>query len=205
LARKKDWSRIKEEAQRATGTERDIGYLDPGIGGILEEINRIPLVATTSSCLGRIALVEGRWHWERDEGARIVYKTHGALRVEDVLIALSRGYDYLWLKATGPILHLRTPSLDCALHILGLARESGFKHSGIISGSDAGFVVELIAATQLYTPLVLDGRRIVRLDWESLSRLVEAANSTVSEGRRRLQALVKAFSDGPGACSGSTR
>jgi len=206
VARRREWARVKEEALRAVEDERDIGYLDPGISGILEQLNSLPLVATTSSCIGRVALVEGEWHWERDEGARIVYKTHGALREEDVLTVLARGYRNLWLKATGPILHMRTPSMECALHILAVARRAGFKHSGIISaGGPGGIVVELIAATQFYTPLILNGRRLVRLDRESLAQLVNAANETVREGRRRLEEFTRTVVSEPGACAGSTR
>jgi len=206
VARRREWTRVREEALRAVEEERDIGYLDPGISGILERLNALPLVATTSSCIGRIALVEGEWHWERDEGARIVYKTHGTLREEDILTVIARGYKNLWLKATGPILHIRTPTMDCALHILSAARRAGFKHSGIISaGSPGGIVVELIAATQIYAPLILEGRRLVRLDRESLAQLVKTANETVQEGRRRLEELARILASEPGACADSTR
>jgi len=206
VARRREWARVKEEALGAVEEERDVGYLDPGISGILERLNSIPLIATTSSCIGRVALVEGEWHWERDEGARIAYKTHGTLREEDILTIIARGYRNLWLKATGPILHIRTPIMDCALHILAAARGAGFKHSGIISaGGPGGIVVELIAATQIYAPLILEGRRLVRLDRESLAQLVKAANETVKEGRRRLEELTESVVSEPGACAGSTR
>ena len=205
MARRKPWGDVKRDAANSVFVERDVGYLDPGIAPILESLNSVPLLATTSSCIGRIALVEGERHWGRDEDARIVYKTHGTLRVEDLYRVAGRGFRDLWLKATGPILHVRTPSLECALHLLSHARRAGFKHSGIISmGSPGGIVVELTAAPQLYAPLIVGGRRLYRLDHSSLEALVETANRTVEEGRRRLYHLAESDSRDPGACAASS-
>jgi len=181
--------------------ERDIGYLDPGIEEFLARLNSLPGIATTSSCIGRVSIVEGHIHWGRGEDTRIVYKTHGRVRPEVILTVLGRGYSSLWLRANGPILHLRVSSLDCAAHILSLARPHGFKHSGVISLSHEGPVVELMSAAQMSTPLVLGGRPLVRLDQASLARLTDAANMVVEEGRRGLEGLVSALIASPGPCS----
>ncbi len=188
------------EIKRMLVEERDYGYLDHGIGEVLETLNSIGGIRTTSSCLGRVTIVEGPVHWGREEDSRIVYKTHGEITVGDILRVLSRGFADLWLKATGPILHLRTPSSECASHILRIARPHGFKHSGIIAMT-GDYVVELLSAAQLAAPLARSGRILVRLDTRSLEALVDAANQTVREGRKGLWGLVRDLSSSPGPCS----
>ena len=201
MTRRKPWVKVKDDAVKSILLERDVGYLDVGIGPILETLNSVKNIATTSSCLGRIAIVEGIVHWGRDEDSRIAYKTHGKITPEAILRVLSRGFSNLWLKATGPILHARTNSLECALHMLSKARENGFKHSGIIShGTPSGTVVELMSASQLSTPLVVNGVVVIRMGREYLEALANKANSTVEEGRRRLKSFVDSLLADPGPC-----
>jgi tRNA wybutosine-synthesizing protein 3 len=201
VSRRKTWSKVREEALGAVVRERDVGYLDPGIADVLNTLNSLGKLATTSSCNGRIAFVEGKVHWGRDRESRIVYKTHGRIIPEDILRIISRGFRDLWLKATGPIMHVRTNDFDCAMHLLEKARENGFKHSGIIShGNPGGIVVELMSANQMSTPLVADGAILVKLGSRQLSVLAEKANRTVEEGRRRLAWLVEDLARNPGFC-----
>ncbi len=181
--------------------ERDVGYLDPGIAGVLEALNSLGGVETTSSCIGRVTIVEGRHHWGRDPGSRIVFKTHGRITASDILRVIGRGYRDLWLRATGPILHLATPSPECASHIMMVARGYGFKHSGVISMKPGRLVVELLSAAQLAAPLVTAGTPVVALSHESLAALAEAANETVAWGRRGLEGLASALTSSPGPCA----
>lgn len=181
--------------------ERDVGYLDPGIAGVLETLNSLGKVETTSSCIGRVTIVEGPVHWARDPGSRIVFKTHSKISPPDIIRVIGRGYRNLWLKATGPILHLATSSMECASHILSLARSYGFKHSGILSVKPDRIVVELLSAAQLAVPLRIEGALVVSLTEEALETLARVANETVEWGRRRLEGLVSALTSAPGPCS----
>lgn len=181
--------------------ERDIGYLDPGIEDVLDRLNSLRGVATLSTCIGRVSIVEAEKPWERgEEASRVVYKTHGAVGEEDIERILSLGLCNLWLKASGPIMHLRVASLECALHILGYARRSGFKHSGIISvGGERGVVIELMSATQVTMPLRIACKDLVYPGRTGI--VAEIANNTVEEGRRRLSELVSLLASDPGPCS----
>ncbi|MEN2999837.1 MAG: hypothetical protein ABDH61_04605 [Acidilobaceae archaeon] len=184
-----EWEEYKRSLLAGLREERLIGYLDPGAESFLELLNRPALVVTTSSCTGRITVVEGEWHWLR-ENARIVFKTHDPVTREELERAAKRFSERLWVKLTGPILHLRTPSLRCAAKLLSHARSSGFKHSGIISLSSRGHTVELMSGVQLALPL-LGG---------DLGELAEILNRALLEGRRRLGELTAKVSSDPGAC-----
>ena len=201
MVRRRTWDKVREEALNAIIRERDIGYLDPGIADILNALNSLRKLATTSSCIGRIAFVEGKVHWGRDGDSRIVYKTHGRIAPEDIIRVLSRGHRDLWLKATGPIMHVRISDFECALHLLEKAREHGFKHSGIISyGNPGGIVVELMSANQMSAPLAINGIILVKLGGRQLNVLADKANRTVEEGRRKLRLLVENLLKEPSVC-----
>lgn len=193
-----EWARIKKEALESIIEDRIIGYLDPYIDPILIAINEVPLLATTSSCIGRIVIVEGSRYWLRDK-ARIVYKSHDHITVDDLKRVLRRPFKDLWLIASGPILHIKSPSFSCSLEVIASARESGFKHSGIISAKNF-YVIELMSSTQIYMPLRLKGTDLI--DERGLEVLVDMANKTVDEGRQRLSRLVEGIR-GLRSCQGS--
>lgn len=193
------WLKVKEEALKAIWEDRVIGYLDPGAEKFLYLLNKPALIVTTSSCVGRITIVEGKWHWERDE-ARVVYKTHESLEKRVLESHLAKSYyEDLWLKVTGPIIHIRTPRLMCAHHIIKHARVSGFKHSGIISLDNVrGHVVEVMSGVQLMVPLKKGGRPLLNV--EPLEDLVSMANEALKEGRGRLETFSSKVSSEPGPC-----
>ncbi len=166
--------------------ERVIGYLDPGSEQILLKLNSRPNLWTTSSCIGRITIVEGRFHWER-ESSRIVYKTHDPISPNEILRVMARPFKDLWLKATGPIIHFQTISDGCAFSLLETARRAGFKHSGIISASNGTYTVEIIAPTRIDTPLRIDGKDLHTT--QGIALLATKANEALLEGRRRLHKL----------------
>jgi tRNA wybutosine-synthesizing protein 3 len=173
--------------------ERMVAYLDPGAEWVLTAINRLPFIETTSSCMGRISLIEGQWPWERRGDTRIVYKAHSAITPARLALEASKPYHNLWLKVTGPILHLRVSTASCARAVLDIARRAGFKHSGIISiepdGGEPCCVVEITSPTQLSTPVKLEGR--LMFVGSNLELLVHRANRALAEGRRRLVRLVQ--------------
>ncbi len=193
------WLKVKEEAFKAIWEDRVIGYLDPGAEKFLYLLNKPTLIATISSCTGRITIVEGKWHWERGE-ARVIYKTHESLEKSVLESHLAKNYyEDLWLKVTGPIIHLRTPRLRCAHHIIRHARVSGFKHSGIISLNNVrGHVVEVMSGVQLMVPLKRGGKLL--FNFEPLEDLISMANEALAEGRGRLETLASKVSSEPGPC-----
>lgn len=187
------WLKFKSTLLERIWEDRLIGYLDPGAERFLEVFNKPTLLATTSSCTGRITVIEGLWHWEREE-ARILYKTHDPIDVGVLRRHSSRSFaPSIWLKVTGPIIHFRTPSIRCASKLLQHARSSGFKHSGLISiDPRGGHTVEVMSGVQLMIPLKREGVMVVSNS--SLEELVSLANEALLEGRRRLEILASRIS-----------
>ncbi|MEM1873498.1 MAG: hypothetical protein QXS85_04485 [Acidilobaceae archaeon] len=179
--------------------ERIVGYLDPGAEALIEALNKPPLLLTTSSCIGRITVVEGEEHWSRRR-ARVVYKTHDPITVEEVSRVLRRGFESLWLKVSGPIVHFRTLRLSCAFYALSAARRHGFKHSGVVSKHPRlGYAFEVMSSVQMIAPLRLRGVDLV--SEEALELLVSESNALLEKSRRRLDALARELSQNPGFCA----
>jgi len=198
MARRRSWDKLKEQVWAMIEEDRLIGYLDPGIEGILDKLNRIPLIATTSSCIGRITIIEGVKPWDR-KGSLIVYKTHARPRQGEVLKVLSRPFRNLWIKATGPILHIRTPSIQCSSWILEVFRPHGFKHSGIISlDQSRGYTVEIMSGVDVTAPIRLEGKDIIgeREAYMILDKMMDY----IEDARRGLAAAVDRLEASPGPC-----
>ncbi len=177
-----------------------IGYLDPGIKPILIKLNSIPLIATTSSCIGRITIIEGRKPWSRS-GSMIIYKTHVYPNPDKIRKVVSKPFKNLWLKATGPILHARTPRLECASRLLEVFRPHGFKHSGIISlDPRRGYTVELMSGVDVTTPVRMDGLQLIDVD--NLILTAKMLYSYIEEARRGLMEAVEEITSQPGSCEG---
>ncbi len=186
-----NWYEFKNKYLDSLLEERLVSYLDPGAEEILYKINSLENVVTTSSCIGRITIVEAEFPWERREDSRIVLKTHSKVDEFKIALVLSRDLAPLWLKVTGPIIHFRIKNFECASALLNIARRSGFKHSGIISIDERGpscCTVEINSPTQMIVPLKTKKKVLIR--GNDLKVLVLLANEILFEGRKRLRNLV---------------
>jgi tRNA wybutosine-synthesizing protein 3 len=195
------WGELRERYLSSLLEERLVAYLDPGAEPVLRILNSMTSVVTTSSCVGRITVVEAKYPWERRECSRIIFKKHSEVSVGEIALLMARPFSDMWLKVSGPIIHMRVRSLKCASALLDLARRSGFKHSGIISLDERGpscCTLELNSPTQLIAPLRVDGVTLVR--GAELRELVSVANRILREGRRRLSALIAEVETGLRAC-----
>ncbi len=183
------WKKRREEAYKRLWEDLEIGYLDEDLLDILLEFFKRPESYTTSSCSGRIVVVDSRMPWER-KNATIIFKKHSSISLEEITSLLSQPVLYrLWLVATGPIIHVVTLTAREALRILRIAREAGFKHSGVLSVSRKGYLVELRTGIRLAILLKTSDRIVV--DEHGLREAVKAVNEALSEGKKRLQRLLE--------------
>ncbi len=182
------WRARKKEFYNRMREDREIGYLDQGIETLLEKIFSIQGLFTTSSCTGRISLLEGEWPWERDD-TRVLFKRHGFVGFKEIKRVLEDlgNIDNVWLHVMGPILHVSAADLAIANKFLEVARESGFKHSGIISCSRKGISIEIMSGIQMSAPIKRNGEQLV--SDTVLSSMIDIANDMLKEGWKRLRRL----------------
>ncbi|MCD6428726.1 MAG: hypothetical protein J7L12_03820 [Desulfurococcales archaeon] len=181
------WLKRKEELRERLLSDLHIGYLDRDILDILLMFFERKESFTISSCSGRVVVVDAPLPWVRREST-VVFKKHEPIEVSELEDVLRQdAVHVLWLVVTGPIIHVSTASLREAVRVLRIAREAGMKHSGILSLSKKGIVVELKTGVRVAVPLKQKSNLLVSSD--KLSELVDIANKALIEGKKRLEKL----------------
>ncbi len=182
------WLKWRDEARSTFLKDIEIGYADRDIVPIVRSIfEKCQHVFTISSCSGRITVVDAPYPWVRKE-ATIIFKKHTAVMPEEIAPLLEQPCTHrLWIISSGPIIHFVADSIDNALKLLSIARESGFKHSGIISVREDGVVVELISGNWI-SMLLRDADQVI-IDRAALPRVLTIFNDNLLEGKQRLQKL----------------
>ncbi len=182
--------KAKREALKSLFTAMGEGKVDEDIIELLLLINSIKGIYTTSSCSGRIGIIE-----EPALGAkplsRWLIKVHRAIEFEEAKNALNDAREGLiFLKSQPPIFHVVAEDMENAkkLHELGLA--SGFKYTTFKVVSNR-YLVEINATEYLTAPLGKDGRVLV--DEEYLNFAIEIGNSMLRRSKGRLPRLEENF------------
>lgn len=184
------WDEEKLRAWRRLWEDLEIGYLDTDILDVLIEFFLRPDSFTVSSCSGRITLLDAAYPWAKEEGAT-VFKKHEPITVQEVLSVLHRPVtSRLWMSVQGPIYHVYTRSLEEAREVLRIARDAGFKHSGIMV-LDEHPLVELRTGVRADILLLSDGKPIV--GEEELAEVVKVANDILLQAKERNRRLLEAL------------
>jgi len=174
------WERLWEDLE--------IGYLDEDILPILIEFFARPKAYTSSSCSGRIVVIDADYPWEKDE-TMIIFKKHTPITVEEIKkIMRTPHQSTLWLSLQGPIYHVYVKDLDEAKEVLEIARRAGFKHSGILVLGNP-ILVELRTGIRIVTPL--KDRQSTFINEKDLPKLVELYNRALKEAKQKNKRLLE--------------
>ncbi len=167
-----------ERYQRAKAS----GEVDVPIVPLLDLLNGHPDIVTTSSCSGRIVLLETDIT-ERKRESAFYRKWHRPVTTDEVWSALTAySGDVLWFKVDPFILHVAFSDLFLALDVIRLARASGFKIAGIQTCDASKVHVEIRGIDQMALP-VYRGRLLV--DRSYVREIVAFANRKMVRNARR--------------------
>ena len=182
------WEELRNRTLNRIFHDKEIGYLDPDILDFLLAFYKYRNdVYTQSSCSGRITIVDAEMAWDR-KNSTIVFKNHLGITLQDMLDTLSkRQVHRLWLIVQGPILHLYAKDMNAAWDILKIAREAGFKHSGILANNNKGILVELRTGIRMVHLLRDSNNENVKE--EELDSLVKIANEVLKRGKQKMNLL----------------
>ncbi|MCD6189016.1 MAG: hypothetical protein J7J97_02290, partial [Thermococcus sp.] len=154
---------------------------------LLNKINSLENYFTTSSCSGRISVMQ-----LPDFGDKLnaiwLGKWHSEVKIEEVLDAINK-HDggMLWFMLHSPILHVAARTLEDAVELLNLAISCGFKHSNIKSISHKKLVVEIRSTERMDVPLGKDGELWVSP--EHLEKIIEIADLQLRRAKEKLRRL----------------
>lgn len=167
------------------------GELDDGIKEICSLINENSNYYTTSSCSGRIVVLEKKS--EKKDEARWIFVSHEETDFEPIKQSIGNTIKTnlnpettAWFKQEGAILHVCCRTISDAERFLNIARDSGFKRAGIISAGENP-VVEIISSEQMNLPIIAGGKIIVADEY--LKILISEANRKMQRNREKLRKL----------------
>jgi tRNA wybutosine-synthesizing protein 3 len=158
---------------------------------ILERINGCDSYFTTSSCSGRIVLLQIPEIGAK-KNAFFLGKWHKEIGREELSLPPSfRGE--LWLIAQGPILHVAAENIDSAASLLKKAKDCGFKRSGIFSISERLVLLEILSTERMDVPLGTDGKLLCSP--EHLELILEKANEILRRSNEKLRRLAESIDE----------
>ncbi|CAD5243364.1 tRNA(Phe) 7-((3-amino-3-carboxypropyl)-4-demethylwyosine(37)-N(4))-methyltransferase Taw3 [Thermococcus camini] len=161
--------------------------VDGDIISLLEKINSLENYFTTSSCSGRISVMEMP-HFGDKVNSVWLGKWHREVTVEEVMEAIGRHRSgQLWFLVRSPILHVGARTMEDAVRLLNLAIGLGFKYSNIKSVSHKKLLVEIRSTERMDVPLGEDGELWVSESY--IERIVALANSQVRRFKGKLKRL----------------
>lgn len=183
---KDNFTRSKEEAMKKLERARVAKEVDDKILPILDIINSLDNYYTSSSCAGRILLIQipsigdkknavflGKWHREI-EGREII----------DTVKKSEKGF--IWILAQSPIIHICAKTLDDGDKMVKLGNRSGFKNSSLKSVKGR-IVVEIASTERLDAPIGKNGK--IFCNKELLNLLVRIANDVLKRSDKKLERL----------------
>ena len=160
--------------------------VDSMIISLLEKINFLDSYFTTSSCAGRIVVLQLPEIGDK-KNATFLGKWHREVSVSEVLSAIKkRKQGQIWLLSQPPIFHIGCSSLDAAKSLMNIGISCGFKHSGIRSISSQ-IIVELQSTERVDMPLGDSDGLVV--SESSFPFLVRMANDAISRAQKKIKRL----------------
>ncbi|MBI2657493.1 hypothetical protein HYX08_02250 [Candidatus Woesearchaeota archaeon] len=186
------------------------GSIDKDIVDLVNLINSNKDFYTTSSCAGRIVLLEVKS--KRKDECDWIFTKHDKVKFKEVFSSLAQ-YDKkissprassgskameetrfkssfkhpIWFKQQPIILHVACRSLDAAKSLLNMARKV-FKHSGILSITERKTTIEIIGNERIDT-IIAD--KNFAADENYIKQLLKYANRNFAENKRKSKKLLK--------------
>ena len=161
--------------------------VDGDIVSLLEKINSLENYFTTSSCSGRISVMEMP-HFGDKVNSVWLGKWHREVTLEEVIEAIERHREgQLWFLVRSPILHVGARTMEDAVKLLNLAIGLGFKYSNIKSVSHRKLLVEIRSTERMDVPLGSDGELWVNEEY--IKKIVNLANAQVRRFKGKLKRL----------------
>ena len=173
--KERDFLENKKIALKKLEKAKNEKQVDEGIIRILDIINKTDNYYTSSSCFGRIVLLEIPRIGDK-KNAKFLGKWHRKIKTEELLEALNKAEKgQLWFLAQSSIIHLSAKTIEAADKILKIAYSCGFKHSGFKT-IENNIVVEICSTERLDAPVGMDKKIFCNNDPVSYTHLTLPTN-----------------------------
>jgi len=173
------------EKLRKAKIEKEV---DIGILHILNIINNSDNYYTSSSCSGRIVLLEIPDIGNKKE-AKFLGKWHRKIKMDELISASKNAKKgQIWFLSQSPIIHIISKTKIAADKILKVAISCGFKNSGMKSLGKKN-VVEICSTERLDCPVGKDGN--IFCNEKYLRLIVDISNKIIEKSSKKLYKMEK--------------
>jgi tRNA wybutosine-synthesizing protein 3 len=181
----------KAQIERIGRDKSSIGSIDKQIKELVGYINTKENYYTTSSCSGRIVIINKPTSSKYDVEWLLV--SHESLDKKGIQKVLEIKWPDTptWLMYESTILHICAKTIDAAENLIDLAREVGFKRAGYFSIKKR-IIVEIFGTEKIET-LIADKEKLI-VSETYISRLITEANKKLKKNHKRIrkyQSLLK--------------
>jgi len=184
MVMEKEFLKSKENAIESLRKAKIDDKVDRKILFILDLINNSGEFYTSSSCAGRIVLLQIPGIGDK-RNAKFVGIWHRTIKSKEILSALKEAKSgLLWILAQPPIIHISAKSRAAADKLVKIANASGFKNSAFKSDNN-NIVVEICSTERLDAPIGEDGILFCNKDY--LNLLVKIANEVILKSNLKLK------------------
>ncbi len=178
------WEAFKLSKLRELKRCDDAGKTDKRMMQLVRKINSVENLVTTSSCAGRIVLLEYNLN-EGKKTANFYKKWHREVKAKEIKSAIMNYSKKkpLWFKTEPFILHVVAKNLDSALRFLTIVRSVGVKRGGIQAIGKNKVIIEIQGNGQMIIPLWA-----VKGEW---IKITDIANNILRRNFIVLEKIVK--------------
>lgn len=168
------------------------GYVDKGIKEVVDKINSKKDYYTTSSCAGRIVLLEMKS--KKKNECNWIFTKHDKTKYNELINSLKKYKQknknqkhQIWFKQQPIILHVACRNLNAANKLLNISRKT-FRRAGIIGITRRKMMIEIIGDDRLET-IIADKDFVA--DEKYLKNLIKYANENFMENKKKSGRFLK--------------
>ncbi|XP_013859962.1 tRNA wybutosine-synthesizing protein 3 homolog [Austrofundulus limnaeus] len=162
------------------------GSVDQDIEQVVSLLNSCEEFFTTSSCSGRIILIDGAADScdVQKQNCVWLFVSHHKCTFDDLISGLSSSSGDAVLKFEPAVLHVQCRRLEDAQLLHSVAINSGFRNSGLTVGKTGKIISAVRSTHSLEVPLSHSGKLLVAHEY--IHFLTQVANQKMDENLRRI-------------------
>ena len=167
------------------------GSIDLKIKKLVDKINSSDNYFTTSSCAGRILILAQPKSNKKNE-VQYLFVSHEKTnfnKIKKLLLAKKLPKEDVWFRVESAILHIACKDTESALKLLKIAREVGFRRSGIISLGKNRATIELVSTEKIDTIIAKNKKLLVSDNY--LKILIKEGNKKLEKAWKKIDNLNK--------------
>lgn len=199
---------IFQQQKQYTLNKKDLslkGSIDEPIRNLVQIINDSPDYYTTSTCSGRVTLIEKPHDRPNSKnGNKFIQSCHLLDEVKDLksvinaylneaIVSNKREDTCLWLKFEPFILHVQCLNLNRAQILLRVALSAGCRNSGLTLGKSDKFMVAVRSSSSMEVPLFCGSK--FELSKSYLDFLCQESERRMIDNQDRLRKLESSFNE----------